>query len=36
VAGDGRVYLVIDNDGVDDAPGETQFITLGTAAELFP
>jgi hypothetical protein len=36
VAIDGTVYLVIDNDGVDDAPGETQFIALGTAAELFP
>ena len=31
----GDVYLVNDNDGVDDAPGETQFINLGTAEELF-
>ncbi len=35
VTADGRVWLVIDNDGVDDAPGETQFLELGTAAELF-
>ena len=35
VTTDGTVYLVIDNDGVDDAPGETQFIVLGTADELF-
>ena len=32
---DGTVYAVIDNDGVDDAPGETQFLNLGTAADLF-
>ncbi|MCW5715814.1 MAG: esterase-like activity of phytase family protein [Bauldia sp.] len=32
---DGTVYAVIDNDGVDDAPGETQFLILGTAADLF-
>jgi hypothetical protein len=32
---DGTVYAVIDNDGVDDAPGETQFLTLGNAADLF-
>jgi len=32
---EGTVYAVIDNDGVDDAPGETQFLTLGTAADLF-
>jgi hypothetical protein len=31
---DGTVYAVIDND-VGDAVGETQFLTLGTAAELF-
>ncbi len=35
VTTDGTVWLVIDNDGVDDAPGETQFINLGTAAQLF-
>ncbi len=35
VTTDGTVYLIIDNDGVDDAPGETQFINLGTAEELF-
>ncbi|MCC6736873.1 MAG: esterase-like activity of phytase family protein [Bauldia sp.] len=32
---EGTVYAVIDNDGVDDAPGETQFLTLGNAADLF-
>lgn len=36
VTTDGTVYLIIDNDGVDDAPGETQFIVLGNVAELFP
>jgi hypothetical protein len=35
VAIDGRVYLVTDNDGVDDASGETQFFRLGMAQELF-
>lgn len=35
VTTDGTVWLIIDNDGVDDAPGETQFINLGTAAALF-
>ncbi len=35
VTSDGTVYLVIDNDGTDDAPGETQFITLGAADDLF-
>ena len=30
----GTVYAVIDN-GVDDATGETQFLMLGTAEELF-
>lgn len=29
VAADGDVYLVTDNDGVDDAPGETVFLGLG-------
>lgn len=35
VTADGTAYLIIDNDGVDDATGETQFINLGTATELF-
>ncbi|MCW5695716.1 MAG: esterase-like activity of phytase family protein [Bauldia sp.] len=35
VTTDGTVWLVIDNDGVDDAPGETQFINLGLAEDLF-
>jgi hypothetical protein len=29
VAADGEVYVVTDNDGVDDAPGETVFLGLG-------
>jgi uncharacterized protein YjiK len=29
VATDGQVYVVTDNDGVDDAPGETVFLRLG-------
>jgi hypothetical protein len=29
VAADGNVYAVTDNDGVDDASGETQFLRLG-------
>lgn len=29
VAADGQVYVVTDNDGVDDAPGETVFLNLG-------
>ncbi|GAA0813548.1 esterase-like activity of phytase family protein [Spirilliplanes yamanashiensis] len=36
VAGDGTLYAVTDNDGVDDATGETVFLNLGPAAELFP
>lgn len=28
---DGRVYVVTDNDGVDDSTGETQFLNLGKA-----
>ena len=32
---DGTVFAVIDNDGVDDAPGESQFLRLGMAADLF-
>jgi hypothetical protein len=29
VASDGQVYVVTDNDGIDDATGETQFLRLG-------
>ena len=29
IAADGTAYLVTDNDGVDDASGESQFIVLG-------
>ena len=35
VAADGQVFLVTDNDGVDDAPGETQLQNLGTADDVF-
>jgi uncharacterized protein YjiK len=34
VAADGDVYIVTDNDGVDDNTGETQFIRLGHRATL--
>ncbi|KWX68181.1 esterase-like activity of phytase family protein [Mycobacterium sp. NAZ190054] len=33
VAGNGRLYVVTDNDGLDDANGETVFLDLGPAAE---
>lgn len=33
IAGNGRLYVVTDNDGLDDANGETQFFDLGPAAE---
>lgn len=29
IAGNGKLYIVSDNDGVDDATGETRFINLG-------
>ncbi len=35
VGGDGRVYLVTDNDGVEDASGETVFLDLGTEQQVF-
>ncbi len=35
VAGNAQVYVVTDNDGVDDATGETVFATLGTESEVF-
>ena len=34
VTADGRMILVTDNDGVDDAPGETQIFNLGSADKL--
>lgn len=34
VTADGRMILVTDNDGVDDAPGETEIFTLGSADKL--
>ncbi len=34
VTADGRVIVVTDNDGVDDATGETQLLVIGTAGEL--
>ncbi len=33
IAGNGNLYVVTDNDGLDDANGETQFLDLGPAAE---
>jgi DNA-binding beta-propeller fold protein YncE len=35
IGGDGRVYAVTDNDGVQDATGETVFLDLGRASRLF-
>ncbi|MFD5650085.1 hypothetical protein [Streptomyces sp. NPDC127039] len=35
VGGDGRVYAVTDNDALDDATGETVFLDLGTARQVF-
>ncbi|WP_069386638.1 esterase-like activity of phytase family protein [Cellulosimicrobium cellulans] len=34
--GDGTVWAVTDNDGLDDATGETVLLGLGDAADLFP
>ncbi|SEH47985.1 Esterase-like activity of phytase [Mycolicibacterium rutilum] len=33
IAGNGKLYVVTDNDGLDDANGETQFLDLGPAGE---
>ncbi|GFG52341.1 alkaline phosphatase [Mycolicibacterium agri] len=33
IAGNGKLYVVTDNDGLDDASGETQFFDLGPADE---
>ncbi|KAB1658059.1 esterase-like activity of phytase family protein [Pseudoclavibacter chungangensis] len=35
IGADGRVFAVTDNDGLDDATGETVFLRLGTSEELF-
>ncbi|WP_329384375.1 esterase-like activity of phytase family protein [Streptomyces sp. NBC_01716] len=35
VAGNGEVYAVTDNDGLDDATGETTFLHLGSDREIF-
>ncbi|GAA1757601.1 esterase-like activity of phytase family protein [Agromyces humatus] len=35
IGGDGQVYAVTDNDGLNDATGETVFLRLGSAAERF-
>jgi hypothetical protein len=35
VTADGKVYMVTDNDGVDDATGETQFQYLGHQNDVF-
>ena len=35
IGGDGRVYAVTDNDGLDDATGETVFLRLGRAGSVF-
>ncbi len=36
VAADGRLYGVTDNDGLKDATGETVFLRLGSASDVFP
>nr|WTA00521.1 esterase-like activity of phytase family protein [Streptomyces sp. NBC_00857] len=35
VAGDGEVYAVTDNDGLDNATGETAFLHLGPGRMIF-
>ncbi|MET9595174.1 esterase-like activity of phytase family protein [Streptomyces sp. NPDC006516] len=35
VGGDGQLYAVTDNDGVDDATGETAFLRLGSGRKVF-
>lgn len=35
IGADGEVYAVTDNDGLDDATGETQLLRLGAAAKVF-
>ena len=34
VSANGKLYVVTDNDGVDDAPGETLFLSLGKFEKL--
>ena len=36
VARDGRVFVVTDNDGVEDWSGETSFLRLGRFPDVFP
>lgn len=36
VGGDGRLYAVTDNDGLDDATGETVLLRLGRASRIAP
>ena len=36
LAADGRIYVVTDNDGVDDSTGETLFLRLGALGALIP
>ncbi|WP_423462816.1 esterase-like activity of phytase family protein [Promicromonospora sp. MS192] len=35
IGGNGRVYAITDNDGVQDATGETVFLDLGAARKIF-
>lgn len=35
IGGNGRVYAITDNDGVQDASGETVFLDLGSARKIF-
>ncbi|MEO1248582.1 MAG: esterase-like activity of phytase family protein, partial [Pseudomonadota bacterium] len=35
ITADGQVFMVSDNDALDDATGETQFLNLGDAGSLF-
>lgn len=35
-AADGQLYAVTDNDGLDDATGETVFLRLGATEDVFP
>ena len=36
IAADGAIYAVTDNDGLKDATGETVFLRLGAASDVFP
>ena len=35
MAGNGQVYAITDNDGVEDATGETVLLRLGTYRKVF-